>query len=421
MAFQASDYSRWVPLEPGGQAQVYRARQDSLDRWVAVKVFRDAPAQSARERCREEARRSASLSHPALVPVLDSGPHGDGWVAVYEFVRGCPLGEVLELGPDLACGLRYRIARQMAEVGQYLELEGVLHRDYKPDNFRLEPAGRLRLVDFGLASARISAPKESARNAGIPADANNASVASGTLAYLAPECLLRGAEASPASDRYALCLTLLEWLNGRRAFPQSDFGSLTAAVAAGPASAFFAGLEPDIAAHLRPFLSGRPEERPRDLGALVEALSETEASHPLPLGDRSAGLLRLRVEERESAWLRDAGFLLESEGRIEEAWSLARERMECDHPDEAAAVDCGRLASLFEDGGGDGAAGAFGDAQAPAPMAPSTQPFLAGLDEGGTPTKGVLAAWHFRRHGVVWAAVWLATLAAAFQLGRCAG
>jgi hypothetical protein len=83
------------------------------------------------------------------------------------------------------------------------------------------------------------------------------------------------------------------------------------------------------------------------MSLLVEALSEMEGSHPLPLGDRSLGLIRHRVDDLESRWLLERGRQWEREGRWEDAWSLARERLDKDDPDSEAEVDYQRLTGFL--------------------------------------------------------------------------
>jgi serine/threonine protein kinase len=322
---------------------------------------------------------SAALSHPALVPVLESGAWKKGWVSVNEYVRGCSLNDVLDLSPQLSLGIRYRIARQIAEIALYLLEQNLLHRDYKPENFRVEPGGRLRLLDFGLAqqphspypqrdragvegisegggtkSIRGSGKNKPEQNRSQPMGNLNIrkqtqgqAEATGTLAYLAPECLLRSELSTTASDIYSICLTLSEWLCGRRLFPQQDYGSLAAAVADGLGDQFLEDLSPSVAKLLYRGLASSPTERLSDMSLLVEALSEMEGSHPLPLGDRSLGLIRHRVDDLESRWLLERGRQWEREGRWEDAWSLARERLDKDDPDSEAEVDYQRLTGFL--------------------------------------------------------------------------
>ncbi|MHC5796807.1 serine/threonine-protein kinase [Lacisediminihabitans sp. FW035] len=201
----------------GGMATVYRARDESLGRTVALKVFRSelADADDVR-RQRDEVQLLASLNAPALVTLFDAvaeggvGDHGRAFL-VLEFVDGVDLRtRLLEGPPDGA--LIAKVGSDVAGALSYIHSRGVVHRDVKPGNILLPhdhstPGAPLaKLADFGIArlldDARMTAT----------------GTVIGTATYLSPE-QAQGATVGTPSDVYSLGLVLLEALTGQRAFP----------------------------------------------------------------------------------------------------------------------------------------------------------------------------------------------------------
>ncbi|WP_291049464.1 serine/threonine-protein kinase [Herbiconiux sp.] len=196
----------------GGMGIVYRARDESLGRTVAVKIFRESAADAARST--SETRLLASLNHPSLVTLFDAQTASDRPnYLVMEYVDGPTLRQRLAEAPlrpdDVAA-----MARDLADALHIVHQAGIVHRDIKPSNVLLRPSHvpgeefRAKLADFGIAylidSTRLTTP----------------GTLVGTAAYLSPE-QVRGVEPAPASDIYALGLVLLEALTGERAFPQT--------------------------------------------------------------------------------------------------------------------------------------------------------------------------------------------------------
>jgi len=181
----------------GGMGVVVRARDPELDRHVAIKLVDPSQRRGGwRSRLRAEARAMARLRHPNVVAVYDAGAIGEQAFVAMELVDGESLGRRLArdrsgaLAPCLAAG-RGLVAAHAA---------GIVHGDIKPDNILIDHDGRALVGDFGLARA-------------IADDAAGGVV--GTPAYMAPE-LLRGEPATPASDQYALAVTVYEAITGVR-------------------------------------------------------------------------------------------------------------------------------------------------------------------------------------------------------------
>ena len=192
----------------GGMGAVYRGRQETLDRDVAVKILPpDLSDPSRAERFRNEALAMARLNHPGIVSVFDSGQTADGLLyLVMEFVEG---GDVLTLLKENGGKLRLvnalAVTAHVCDALHYAHERGVLHRDIKPANIMLTPDGALKVADFGLAKLTQQ------EGNGL----TQSGMGIGTLAYMAPESLILGAGVDRRADVYALGVMLYQMLTGR--------------------------------------------------------------------------------------------------------------------------------------------------------------------------------------------------------------
>ncbi|HEX5404937.1 MAG TPA: serine/threonine-protein kinase [Pseudonocardiaceae bacterium] len=188
-------------LGRGAMADVYAAHDRTLDRPVAVKLFRLDPDGVTRHRFHDEARALARLSDPGLVSVYDVGEHDGRPFLVMELVAGQSLLDRLLMGPMSHTETR-RMGVVLADALAHVHERRVVHRDVKPSNILLDADDAPHLGDFGIAllagSARLTKVNEII----------------GTPAYLAPEQVL-GSEIGPPVDVYALGLVLLECLTGK--------------------------------------------------------------------------------------------------------------------------------------------------------------------------------------------------------------
>lgn len=188
----------------GGMGVVYAARQPDLNRRVAVKVLREALAGDPAFVLRflQEARAAAKISDPNVVSIYDVGQGSDSsCYIVMEYIEGEPLDRVLKRGrPPLETSLSYMTQALKAVSG--IHQQGVLHRDIKPSNLMIQPDGRVKLVDFGLARP---AEEESTATRGRPI---------GTPKYVSPE-QARGEAVDERSDLYSLGVLFYEMLSGR--------------------------------------------------------------------------------------------------------------------------------------------------------------------------------------------------------------
>ncbi len=204
------DYALLERLGQGGMGVVYRARQLSLDRDVALKLLAAGPwaGEDFIDRLRREARHVARLAHPHIVSVFDVGQHDAFFFYTMRLVEGESLRERLARDEALPEAEAVRIALNIAQALAYAHAVGVLHLDIKPANILLDGDSEPHLADFGLARHAESGPD----------DAGNG--ISGTPHYMAPEQAdsSRGA-LSPATDVFALGATLFEMLSGRTPLP----------------------------------------------------------------------------------------------------------------------------------------------------------------------------------------------------------
>src|ERR671918_366484 len=139
----------------GGMAEVYLARDQLLDRPVAVKVLfpEYARDQSFVERFRREAQSAANLNHPNIVAIYDWGQERGTYFIVMEYVRGRSLRDVIRADGPVPAAQAAEIGAEIAGALAFAHRSGVVHRDIKPGNVLLTAAGRVKVTDFGIARA----------------------------------------------------------------------------------------------------------------------------------------------------------------------------------------------------------------------------------------------------------------------------
>jgi serine/threonine protein kinase len=196
-------------LGKGDHATVYRAYDPVLERDVALKVPRRGVLRTKKaiDRFLGEARALARLRHPRIVPVYEAGCAGDHHYIAMALIEGRSLAEELAHQP-VAFDRSAQIIVALAEALGYAHGEGIVHRDVKPANIRLDERGDVYLMDFGIAyrpdSGEVALP---------------AGMILGTPAYLAPEQAKGGqTEVLPASDQYSLGVVFYELLCGQPPF-----------------------------------------------------------------------------------------------------------------------------------------------------------------------------------------------------------
>jgi len=220
-------------LGRGGMGEVWKARDEKLGRWVALKRLTLQDPEDAR-RFQREAQTAASLDHPGIAAIYEVG---DGWIAMQLIDGG-----TLKPGPDAV-----RQVRDAAVAVGFAHGKGIVHRDLKPANIMVERDGRVFVMDFGLARSVRAASSLTVSGALL-----------GTPAYMSPE-QARGERATPASDVWSLGATLYEITAGRLPFVGADLVDV-----------------------LMKIVSDDPAPLPGNLGALVRKCLEKDPARRYP-------------------------------------------------------------------------------------------------------------------------------------------
>ena len=216
-------------LGRGGMGVVYKARQKSLNRLVALKLLAPERVQDAKfaERFTHEAQALAKLSHPNIVTIHDFGEAGGFYFLLMEFVDGVNLRQLLrsrKLTPEEALA----IVPPLCDALQYAHERGIVHRDIKPENLLLDKEGRIKIADFGIAKmlgAPVAERSAEHRSAGenesqLPAEQCSALheptalTTAGTPGYMAPEQSSAPRKVDARADIYSLGVVFYEMLTG---------------------------------------------------------------------------------------------------------------------------------------------------------------------------------------------------------------
>ncbi len=251
-------------------AEVFEARHVALGHRVALKRLlpRFAARADVTARFLREGRATAALDHPHAVRVIDVDTHHGAPYLVMEFLDGEDLEALLHRRGRLALPEALALLLPVCEAVSAAHATGLVHRDLKPANLMIARTadGSLRpvVVDFGIA-------RVTAAHTALTAD----DALLGTPAYLAPELCVGAANASPASDQYALAVTLYECLAGRLPFEADTLPQLLHAIVRGryiPPDEAIADLPPGVSAVLQRALSREARDRFETVRAFADAL-----------------------------------------------------------------------------------------------------------------------------------------------------
>ncbi|MFC5729303.1 MULTISPECIES: Stk1 family PASTA domain-containing Ser/Thr kinase [Nocardioides] len=271
-------------LGRGGMAEVRKGTDTRLGRVVAVKRLRTdlASDPTFQARFRREAQSSASLNHPAIVAVYDTGeertthPDGTSEVVPYivmEYVAGRTLRDVLREGRKILPERALEITSGVLSALDYSHRAGIIHRDIKPGNVMLTPSGDVKVMDFGIARAMSDAQSSMTQTAAVV----------GTAQYLSPE-QARGETVDSRSDVYSAGCLLYELLTGRPPF----VGDSPVAVAyqhvrepAVPPSHHDGDLTPEIDAIVMKALAKRVEDRYQSAAQMRADIERYLAGRPV--------------------------------------------------------------------------------------------------------------------------------------------
>ncbi|MDE3111948.1 MAG: serine/threonine protein kinase [Chloroflexota bacterium] len=246
-------------IDAGGAGEVWRARDERLEREVAVKLLGASADEAFRSRFTDEARRAATISHPNVVTVFDEGQDGPDAYMVMEFVRGRTLRDLAAERGALQPLEAARIVAQIADALDAAHAAGVIHCDVKPANVILDERGTAKLTDFGVARA-ARGPAEHELIA--------------TPRYIAPE-RIEGKVPTPASDVYGLGLVAFELIAGHPPFQGVDTDDLLRERLEGPPPSLRRerpGIAPEIDVVVAKALARDPARRYQTAGAFARDL-----------------------------------------------------------------------------------------------------------------------------------------------------
>ncbi len=306
-------YELLKPLGRGGMGAVYLANHRQLKKQVAIKLLPIMSAEDSdvRARFQREIRVVGRLNHPSIVTATDAGEIDGTQFLVMEYVPGLDLSRLARLLGKLPVADACELIRQVALGLSCAHAEGVVHRDVKPSNLMLDEAGRIRILDFGLA--QLSFWDEAS------VDLTTVGQLMGTLDYMAPEQAEFGGNVDYRADLYALGATLFRFLCGRpplAAAPnQSPLEKLRLLANHQPPklNTLCPEAPPELVALVGSLLSRSPQDRPASAAHAAEQLAAFTADADL------VGLLRNAKEKAAASpellntekpgWPQKPGFL----------------------------------------------------------------------------------------------------------------
>jgi len=227
---QIGHYQILAPLGEGGMGIVYKARDQHLDRFVAIKVLPPelVADHDRKRRFVQEAKAASALNHPNIITVHDIANDNGTDFIVMEYVQGKTLGQLIpRRGLKLNDVLKYSI--QMADALAKAHTAGIVHRDIKPGNIMVSEGGLVKVLDFGLAklTERPQIGEEESTQS-IPPWTDEGTIL-GTAAYMSPE-QAAGKSLDARSDIFSFGSVLYEMVTGQRAFHGDSKMSILAAV-----------------------------------------------------------------------------------------------------------------------------------------------------------------------------------------------
>jgi serine/threonine-protein kinase len=201
------DYLLTGKIGFGGIAEIFRARQESLNRDVAIKILfpKFCKDPEILRRFERESEVIGRLNHPNIVHVIDKGKAGNRYYFVMEYIDGTSLREVID-SPKIPRRTKLEMLAQMCKALDYAHKNGVIHRDIKPANILIDRQGNPRVADFGIAQI-VGTPE---------GEMTSSDMIMGTLAYMSPEQKLSSTNVDQTTDIYATGVMIYEILVGKK-------------------------------------------------------------------------------------------------------------------------------------------------------------------------------------------------------------
>jgi eukaryotic-like serine/threonine-protein kinase len=294
------NYRVLARLGEGGMGEVYRARDDRLDREVAIKVLHPAVAAHPErlKRFEQEARALAALNDPNILAIYEIGTQDGSPYLVSELLEGETLRSRLLPGA-LPFQRAIEYATQIVRGLMAAHEKRIVHRDLKPENIFITTDGRVKILDFGLA--KLAEPEQAAGSGSDATLLTSTGVILGTVGYMSPE-QVRGLAIDYRSDIFSFGVILYEMLTGKRAFRgPTDADTISAILKEDPGNLWeLSPNAPPATAHIiRHCLEKRPEDRfqsARDLLFDLSTLSSLTGAPTVPLRHEEK-------EPRSNRWL----------------------------------------------------------------------------------------------------------------------
>jgi serine/threonine protein kinase len=248
-------------LGEGGMGVVYRARDATLNRLVALKVIRPSLSDAGKERFLREARACSAINHPNIVTVYAAGEDQGRPFLAMEFLEGRTLRDVIDEGP-IPWEKALPWAIDLLDALGRLHGEGIVHRDLKPENIFVTSEGRVKLMDFGIAHV------ESARTL------TQEGTSLGTAHYMSPE-QAAGKKVDQRSDLFSIATVIYEMLSGARPFEGEHWMAVLYSITNAPPkplSELGVVLPKDVTPIINKALEKNPDDRYPDAGAFKTSL-----------------------------------------------------------------------------------------------------------------------------------------------------
>ena len=351
----AGTYTIEGEIGRGGMGVVYRARDERLQRRVAIKVLPPELAfqEEIRARFTREAQTAAKLSHPHVVPIYDVGSNGDLVYFVMGYVDGESLGGRIKRRGQLPAEEVRRIMKETADALSAAHALSIIHRDIKPDNILLDGTrGRVMVTDFGIAKAL---------QGGSGATLTSAGVAIGTPSYMSPEQAAGEKEIDGRSDLYSLGIVAYQMCVGQPPFAAPTVAGILMKQITEPA----------------PLVSESRDDIPEDLGLAVARCLEKDPENRWPTADA----LRRSLESRTAGNYQPTGTGFKAASRM--TGSARRD------PPTRGSTGTRRPTGAARPTGR-GLAGPMSAPPLPAPRAPRSPRALRDRDYGGSDEKRLI-------------------------------
>lgn len=277
------------PIGKGGMGEVFLAQDTVLDRKVAIKFLPESMQKDAKARARllREAKAAASLDHPFICKIYETGEIEEKAYIVMEYIEGKDLSEKLDEG-ILPLRDSLQMALEIAEALEEAHEKNIIHRDLKPSNIMLTPHGHVKVMDFGLAKQILPGGDE---EEAITKTLTKASITEqgaivGTIAYMSPE-QAKGEEIDTRSDIFSLGILLYEMTSGKHPFSKSSPIETLSSIlrdATPPTNIKPKMVNPLLTPILRKALAKEPENRYQNVRDLVLDIQKLQRETAVGIG-----------------------------------------------------------------------------------------------------------------------------------------